>query len=744
VQSESGGWKRRAVVVAAILVVSVLAGGLRALYLEGFQNSPFAETPFGKSAADVSTAKAISTTGSLNEGPLEEPPLYPLLLSLTVSSTGDEKELARRAQAVGAAITACLIVIGGTLFIGTGGGLLAGVLFALYGPSMYWDAQVVPAAALLFVFACYWLSAAGAWRSRSIPLWLLAGLFLGTMAGMKTGAFVLIAPALVLILSRARSDGRARSVAAILLLVAGTAIAVAPFAIHNARAGALGVPVATDGGVEFYKANNPDASGLPPSYAGEETWWLGSRYAAAVASANSGRVLSPGEVSRYWFKEAASYIARRPLSYIGLVIRKLGHFWSARELTGGPSPGFVSRRWVPWSAPLMHAFAVLGSLTLAGAFLLRKKPYALAVAFPLIGALALGLVYTSDSATRLLAVPSLAVISGAFVFELAGAIRSRRFKYLLACAGALALAGVVVNLAAPQVSRVRPLEANDERLLGAVYEAQGKGSIALDLYDKAAKAAPKSAACRLSLAAMLASDGVAGEAEKQFLTAAALDTLNPMPYVGLANLYRKNGLYEQSLRSLQSALERAPFDPGLRISLGRSCVDMGLYELAEKYFREVLETDPENVAAIDGLLELRDRGVNLEVREREAGRPSTVREKIRLAMSLLRQGEMDSSRVLLDEAALSEPENLDIVFASATWYLTAGDYEKAIEGYEKCLAKNPKNVIVMNNLAAAYHDAGRVDQALDMWRRILTIDPTNAKAKSNIQTVESERAGSAQ
>jgi tetratricopeptide (TPR) repeat protein len=743
VQSESGGWRRRAAVAAAILAVAILAGGLRFLYLDGFQESALAQTPLGESAANVSRAKVIAGTGSLDEGPLDQPPLYPLILSLAVGSKGDEKAVARGAQAVGAAVVACLISASGVLFVGAAAGLLAGVLFALYGPSMYWDAQLVPAAALLLVFTCYWLFAAWARRSRHIAVWLLAGLLLGVMAGMKIGALVLIAPALVLILSGARSEGRGRAAAAVVLLLAGAAVAIAPFAIHNARAGASGVPVATAGGIEFYKANNPKATGLPPSSAGEETWWFGSRYAAAEADANSGRVLGPGGVSLYWSKEAWRYIVRRPFSYVGLLVRKLGHFWSAHELTSGPSPGFISRRWAPWSTPLMHAFAVLGSLTLAGVFVLRGRPYTLYAAFALIGAMALGLVYMPDSATRLLALPSLAVISSTFILDLVGAVRSRRLGHVLRCAGALVLAAVAVNVAAPWVSAVKPIEANDDRLLGAAYEAQGKGSIALDLYDRAAKAAPKSAACHLSLAAMLASDGVAGEAEKQFLTAAALDTLNPVPYVGLANLYRRNGLYEQSLHSLQAALERAPHDTGLRISMGKSCIEMGLYERAERYFREVLETNPDDVSAIDGLLELRDRGINLEVHEREGGRPSTVRGMIRQAMSLLRQGKMDSSRVLLDEAARSEPENLDVVFASSTWYLAIGDYGKAIEGYEKCLEANPRNVIVMNNLAAAYHEAGRVDEALDMWRRILTVDPANAKAKSNIEAVESERADSA-
>ncbi len=734
--------KRRALAAAAIIAVAALAFGLRFAYLSGFQESPFAETPLGQSAVNISTAKAIAITGSLGEGPYAEPPGYPLLLSRAVGH-GDEKELARRSQAAGAALVAALIFLAGALFLGTAGGFMAGLFYALYGPSMYWEAQLVPAAPLLLLFVLYWLAAIWAFRRRLVALWLLPGALLGAMAVMKIGAFVLAVPALLLILSMARAVGRARALAAVVLLLIGAGAVVSPFAAHNARAGAPGIPVATDGGIDFYKANNPDATGLAPSVAGESTWWFGTRYASAQASVKSGGVLAPAQVSRYWSGQAAEYIVKEPLSYIALIARKLGHFLGRQELTEGPSPAFVSKRWALWSAPFMYAFAVLGPLTLAAAFVLRKRPYALSMFFPLIGALAVALAYTAGSSARLLALPAMAVLSSAFVLDLAQAVRSGRFRHMVISVAALAAAAAVVNVAAPQLSGVRPSEANDERLLGVAYEAQGKGSIALDLYDKATKAAPENALCRLSLAAMLASDGVASEAERQFLTAAAIDTLSPTPYLGLANLYRRNGLYEQSLNSLQAALKRAPYDVGLRISLGRSCIEIGLYEKAERYFREVLEMDPENVSAIDGLLELRDRGVNLQVREKEGGPPATVREKTRLAISLLRQGQMDSSRVLLDEAARSEPDNLDVVFASATWYLTAGDFEKAIEGYERCYEKNPRNTIVMNNLAAAYQEAGRADEAIAMWRKILTIDPANAKAKNNIEKFEPGARGSA-
>jgi tetratricopeptide (TPR) repeat protein len=722
----------------ALLAVAILAGAVRFGYIKGYQDSPFAETPLGESAANVNLAESIANSGTLGEEPYAGPPLYPALLSL-LSGAGGEAMAYRTTQAVAGVAIACLVFWGGALLLGTAGGFVAGLLCALYGPLLHFETQFVPAVLLTLLFTSYWLVCIAASR-RSLPLWLIAGLLAGAMAGVKNGALALLLPAIVLAVAAGKSRGRRAAASAVILLILGAIIATSPLVIHNWRAGEPGIGIAANCGAELYKANNPHATGLPPGLAGESSWWRGYRYSEVEAVMKSGRELSAAGVSRFWAGQAARYVLREPGDFLGLLVHKLGLFWSRHEHDAGPSQSFVAGNWIPWAAPLMNAFAALGSISLAALLLLRKQKDRLLLAFPLIGALLLAMVYTAPAAVRLLALPSTAVLSSAALLALFERARKRRLAGTAWTLVLLLLGALAVNLAAPRLSGVTPSAANDERLLGVAYEIQGKGDMALAQYDRAKSMAPRSSQCRLSLGAMLASDGVADEAERQFLTAAALDTLSAMPHLGLANLYRRNGLLEQSLAALQAALERAPYDVGLAISLGRSCVDMGLFEQAERHFRNALEIDPENVSAIDGLIELRERGVHLSVGDPEGGSTDTIKGKIQRAMALLREGRMDTSRALLDEALESAPGNLDVVFADATWHLSAGQPEEAIEGYELCLESSPGNAIVMNNLAAAYQQTGRTDDAVAMWKRILELDPTNAKARANLRRVEAGEA----
>jgi tetratricopeptide (TPR) repeat protein len=734
-QSDGKGGRGRA--IAALFLVMALAAGVRVAYLKGYQESPFFETPLADSASNINQAKVIETSGSLGEEPLAQPPLYPLALSLIIR-TGDGEALARWVQAGMGVAVACLVFVVARLLLGTAGALMAGLFCAFYGPAIYYETHYIPASVMLLVFACYWLASVWAWRRGSIWLWFVSGLLLGAMAGMSIGAFTLVLPAVLLALRRREGIKTVRLWTVVVALAAGGLLPTLPFVIHNGRAGAAGVGVAQDGGISFYKANNPEATGLPPSMAEEQTWWHGQRYAEAEAAARSGHPLGPSQVSRYWFLRGLKFAVSDPVSYFRLLGRKLAHFWTRPELVVGPTPAFVAGNWIPWSKPLMYAFAALGPLALAGAWTIRKRPEAWAVYFPLIGALAFALVYTSEASTRLLAMPSVAALSAAFLVSLASKFRHGEWRSGAASIAVLLCAALGVNLLAPRVSKANPSPAEDHRLIGVVYEIEGKGPLALDQYDKAVRMAPKDSSCRLSLAAMLSSDGVADEAERHFLVAAAIDTLSPSPYLGLANLYRRNGLYEQALAALRKAMERAPYDVGIAVSLGRTCIDMGLYEQAEAYFKGALSIDPENATAIDGLLELRDRGIYVDIQNEEGKPQNTVRARIQEAMERLRQGDFDASKTILDELVKEAPDNLDVAFAMATWQLQAGNLDQAIQGYERCVKENPKNPVVLNNLASAYHETGRTEEAIAMWQKVLALDPNNLKAKTNLQRALSE------
>jgi adenylate cyclase len=58
-----------------------------------------------------------------------------------------------------------------------------------------------------------------------------------------------------------------------------------------------------------------------------------------------------------------------------------------------------------------------------------------------------------------------------------------------------------------------------------------------------------------------------------------------------------------------------------------------------------------------------------------------------------------------------------------TAYREAGQYEKALTEYEKCIKHKPKNIIAHQCLAITYALAGRYEEAREAWAEVLGLDP---------------------
>lgn len=86
-------------------------------------------------------------------------------------------------------------------------------------------------------------------------------------------------------------------------------------------------------------------------------------------------------------------------------------------------------------------------------------------------------------------------------------------------------------------------------------------------------------------------------------------------FAALGEEYRRAGRYEEAIATCRSGLRRHPAYLSARVTLGRALIDTGRYDEARGELEYVLQSAPENLAAIRGLAEIHDR-----LREAEAGR----------------------------------------------------------------------------------------------------------------------------
>jgi tetratricopeptide (TPR) repeat protein len=78
-------------------------------------------------------------------------------------------------------------------------------------------------------------------------------------------------------------------------------------------------------------------------------------------------------------------------------------------------------------------------------------------------------------------------------------------------------------------------------------------------------------------------------------------------FAALAEEYRRLGLFQQAIDVCRAGLQRHPAYLSARVTLGRALLESGEYDEAAAVLEQVLQTAPENLAAIRALAEIHRR-----------------------------------------------------------------------------------------------------------------------------------------
>ena len=221
----------------------------------------------------------------------------------------------------------CAVVYGiGTRIGGTGAGLLAGVMAAVYEPLVFYSVVPLKTSMGVFFFALTMflflrcLSRSG-WGSL-----LFLGISAGLLLNVRPNALVM-APALPLILVWTfRKDPHAarRGVVVAGIFLAGFGMAVSPFVIRNLTVAGRCALTTTQAGFNLYLGNHLhslDPYYRPVPFAVTSPSEQGVQF-TIEASRRQNRRLSAHEASRYWTKEVLRIAFERPGAFFAKLFRK--------------------------------------------------------------------------------------------------------------------------------------------------------------------------------------------------------------------------------------------------------------------------------------------------------------------------------------------------------------------------------------------------------------------------------------
>ncbi|HET7544910.1 MAG TPA: hypothetical protein VFK05_33825, partial [Polyangiaceae bacterium] len=301
-------------------------------------------------------------------------------------------------------------------------GLWAAGLYALYAPSIFYDGLLLVPSLSAFTLALLAWSLQRALRVRSWPLALVSGLSIATAALLRSSQLLLLPFALLIVARSAVIPARARLRLGSALLL-GTLLCVGPVIARQRVDSGYWLPLTSNGGMNFWIGNHPDASGsytpapfLGPARGGDyrHTLIVERDHFLAEAERRSGKApLSLAEADRFWWAEGLRFITASPGKWLRVWLVKCRLVFSDHELGNNASFDLLAEvspvlRWDPVRFGVLLLLAVFGACELQRA---RQRRAAVLLALLLAAPLLTCVVFFVSGEYRHAAAPALAVLA---------------------------------------------------------------------------------------------------------------------------------------------------------------------------------------------------------------------------------------------------------------------------------------------------------------------------------------------
>ena len=547
------GASDRSPLPALVGIVFVLALSLRLVHAFQMSASPLFTMPAVDAATYSEQAASLAEGNWLGrgQGPFWQPPLYPYFLGV-IKLVFPESfyYLSRFAQALIGSVTCVLLCLVGRRLFGVGAGFIGGLIAAVYGPLIYFDARLLPAGlATLLTLVSFWLLIRAVERPTKL-MFMAAGFALG-LASLTAAILAALIPGVAIWLVYWLRKRAAQAVVAFLL---GAVLAIAPVTLRNYTIGGDFVPISYNGGVNFYLGNNANAEqtlALRPGWEWEELVALPLREG----------ITRPSAKSLFFYRQALEYIQDAPLDYMGLLAVKTVQFWRGDEIERNQEM-YYWRKYSSviagtlWKWGVAFPFGLVSPLALLGLIVyIRRQGITLPVLFVLGYSFAV-ISFFVAARYRLPIVPLLilfAVYGGSWLYA---RWWQQSVRQALWPTAVLALLVLLVNWELPPMDgRGKAATHND---LGNAYLQQGRRDLALLKYEQATRLDSTYWQAWFNLGSLRALRGDLRGALPILLNVLEHERERADVWSNVAGVYVGLGQYQQAAEVLEQAVVAAP------------------------------------------------------------------------------------------------------------------------------------------------------------------------------------------
>jgi 4-amino-4-deoxy-L-arabinose transferase-like glycosyltransferase len=539
------------------LGIAAFAFLLRFVHLLEARAVPIFDTAFMDGRSYSTWADRIAAGDWIGDRVFYQAPLYPYFLAVLKLAVGDDLWRIRLVQIAIGSLACGILFLAGKRFFGRATGVVAGLLLALYPAAIFFDG-LIQKANLGLLWTVLLLAALA--RARELPngkRFALVGVPLGLLMLTREETVLLVPVLLLWSLAATRAEPAIRRVGAASSFLAGLAVVLLPVLVRNAVVGGEFALTTSQAGSNFYIGNNPTSNGgYVPLVPGRQNTEFERKDAFEIAERESGRKLSPGEVSRFWFGKSFAWIGAHPADWLRLLGTKVALLVNWYEM-----PDYEDQYFYERYCGLLRAldsfwhYGVLLPIAVAGLVLTFARRREILVLHLVLATLALGVVlFYVFARYRYPVVPVLVLFAAAALVQATALLRARRGSALVPAAIALGFAALASNW------RIRD---RDAELATSLSHA---GSIADEKHDEA-------------------------HAIEYYRQSLELRPDAPEILGNLGNALMRERRYPEGIDAYRRAAEIRPADWRAWMRLGAALEQAGRIDEAEPFVVRALDTD---------------------------------------------------------------------------------------------------------------------------------------------------------
>ena len=593
---------KRTLPPAAIFIVAFL---LRFFYILQFKGDPFLDCLFLDPLYYSDMAKKIASGDILAGSEIfEMTPLYPYFLAFFYRFVTTDLFTIRLVQII-IGSTSCVLVyaIGREVFKTRPPAFFAGIVASMYGYLIMEDGIIMKTFLAVFFVLLMTLILLRSERRPSAGFPYFAGICLG-LSALIAENIVLLIPVVPLWFLTFRNERLKARILMGLFFIIGAFTVILPITIRNYYVGGEFVLITSGGGEVFFTANNPDSDGtykapdfIIPSTSVEHVDFR------RKASELTGRKLTRGESSSYWFHRGLRFIIENPMQYIRLELRKLLFFWNYYEYPDNHNYYLHRMHSGVLGGPVI-GFGVVAPFAIAGIFLSIGQMRRFAVLHIVFAAyLVTFLIVFNYARFRLPVVPFLILFGVYSIWWTMEKVRERKFWPPLLVIGVLPLLFFLVNRDMMGRDPYKfGMDVNYSNLANCYQDAEDYER-AIGYFEKSLFFNPRQVVVFINMGDIFAITGKPGLAEEMYMRAAETGSRYANVHAKIGDFFASIGKLDMAINEYERAVSIKPQVPEYHTVLGFAMMRNGDYTGAIEAFTRAVRLRPDFAPARYGLSE---------------------------------------------------------------------------------------------------------------------------------------------